>query len=82
MAFCWRANDGSTLNVGLVACDFKWIRTSIAKQPIFVIFQGNPVPLSPLDPRMFKVLIGPAIEILIFLVLAMVWCDYGISWSY
>ena len=39
MAFCWWADDGPTLNAGLVAL---WIWTSIAKQPyIFVIFQGG-----------------------------------------
>ena len=39
MAFCWQADDGPTLNTGLV---FQGIRTSIAKKPyIFVIFQGG-----------------------------------------
>ena len=42
MAFCWRANDGATLNAGLVALRFQGTRTSIAKKPfIFVIFQGG-----------------------------------------
>ena len=31
MAFRWRADDGTTLKAGLVDCDFKVIRTSIAK---------------------------------------------------
>ena len=54
----WRADDGPTLNVGLVRSFviFKGIKTSIAKKPfIFVIFQGGPDPLSPPpppDPRM------------------------------
>ena len=49
MVFRWRADDGSTLNAGLVAFQGFW--TSIAKKPyIFVIFQrgGGPDPLSPL----------------------------------
>ena len=56
MAFHWRADDGPTLNAGLVAAIFQGIRTSIARKPyIFVIFQGGggfgpPVP--PLDPHM------------------------------
>ena len=50
MAFRWRADDGPTLNAGLIAAIFQGIRTSIiAKKPyIFVIFQGGgsgpPVP--------------------------------------
>ena len=49
MAFRWRANDGPTLNPGLVAAIFQGIRTCIARNPyIFVIFQGGPDPLSPL----------------------------------
>ena len=41
MPFRWRADDGQTLNAGLVVCDFQGIRTNIAKEPyIFVIFQG------------------------------------------
>ena len=51
MAFCWRANDGPTLNAGLVAAIFfQGIQTSIAKKPNnFEIFQGGwgPDPLSP-----------------------------------
>ena len=49
MAFRWRADNGPTLNAGLVAaCDFKGIRTSIAKNIfyifyILVIFQGGGV---------------------------------------
>ena len=42
MAFRRRADDGQTLNAGLVVCDFQGIRTSIPKKPyIFVIFQGG-----------------------------------------
>ena len=54
MAFRWRADDGPTLNAGLVP--FQEILTSIAKIPyIFVIFQrgdrsGSPAPH--LDPPM------------------------------
>ena len=28
-----RADDGPTLNAGMVACDFQGIQTSIAKKP-------------------------------------------------
>ena len=36
------AEDGPTLNAGLVVCDFKGIRTSIAKEPYnFVIFPSG-----------------------------------------
>ena len=39
MAFRWRADDGSTLNAGLI---LQGIRISIAKKSyIFVIFQGE-----------------------------------------
>ena len=61
MAFHWWADDGPTLNAGLVACDFKEIRTSISREPhIYVIFQGGggldpPAPSPPLDPHMFVV---------------------------
>ena len=59
MAFRWWADDGPTLNAGLVACDFKEIRTSISREPhIYVIFQGGggSGPLAPtLDPHMFVV---------------------------
>ena len=52
MAFRLRADDGPTLNAGLVALlFFQGIWTSIAKKPyIFVIFQrgGCPDPMSPL----------------------------------
>ena len=56
MAFRWRADDGPTLNAGLVAAIFQGIRTYIARKTcIFVIFQGGgsgpPVP-PPLDPHM------------------------------
>ena len=53
MAFRWRADDGPTLNPGLVAAIFQGIRTCVAGKPyIFVIFQGGgPDTLSsPLDP--------------------------------
>ena len=57
MAFRWRADDGPTLNAGLV---FQGLRTSLAKKPyIFVIFQRGPTPCPPpplLDPRMNKLL--------------------------
>ena len=49
MVFRWRADDGPTLNAGLVAAICKGIRTYIARKPyILVIFQrgsGPPVPL-------------------------------------
>ena len=53
MAFRWRADDGPTLNAGLV---FHGIWTSNAKKPyIFVIFQGgHRPPVPPLDPGMSK----------------------------
>ena len=42
MAFRWRADDGPTLNPGLVAAIFQGIRTCVAGKPyIFVIFQGG-----------------------------------------
>ena len=42
MAFRWRADDGQTLNAGLIAVIFQGIRTCIAKNPyILVIFQGG-----------------------------------------
>ena len=48
MTFRWRADDGPTLNAGLVAAIFQGIRTCIARKPyIFVIFQGGPDPLAP-----------------------------------
>ena len=57
MAFRWRADDGPTLNAGLVHCScviFQGIRTSIAKKPYtFVILGGmGPDPCPPLVPRM------------------------------
>ena len=51
MAFRWRADDGPTLNAGLVG--LWW--TIIAKKPyILVIFQGggSEPPVPPLDLRM------------------------------
>ena len=48
MAFRWPADDGPTLNAGLVVCCFQGFQTSIAKKPyIFVIFQGGPDPCPP-----------------------------------
>ena len=54
MAFRWLADDGPTLNAGLVAAIFQGIRTCIARKPyIFVIFQkGSEPPVPPLDPHM------------------------------
>ena len=50
MAFLWHADDGPTLNAGLVAAIFQGIRTCIARKPyIFVKFSGGsgpPVPPS------------------------------------
>ena len=51
MAFCWRADDGPTLDFGLVAAISQGIRTCIARKPFsFVIFQegwsGPPDPPS------------------------------------
>ena len=50
MAFHWWANDGLTLDAGLVT--LKYLRgptASFAKKPYnFVIFQGGQDPLSPL----------------------------------
>ena len=55
MAFRWRADDGPTLNAGLVALLFyRGFGQVLLKKPyIFVTFQrvsGPPVP--PLDPHM------------------------------
>ena len=48
MAFRWRADDGPTLNAGLLAAIFQGIRACIARKPyIFVVFQGGPDPLPP-----------------------------------
>ena len=45
MAFRWRADNGPTLNAGLVAVIFQGVRTSIAKKLyIFDIFQGREGP--------------------------------------
>ena len=42
MAFRWRADDGPTLNAGLVAVIFQGIRTNIIKKHYtFVIFHVN-----------------------------------------
>ena len=58
MVFQRRADDGPTLNAGLLALIFQGFRTSIAKVPyIFVLFSvgggrvRTPCPL-PLDPPM------------------------------
>ena len=37
MAFCWRANNGPTLNAGLVAVIFEGIRTIIAMKAYIVV---------------------------------------------
>ena len=60
MAFCWRDDDGPTLNAGLVVV-LRFLRGSgpvLLENPIFVIFQWGgggkgPDPLSPppLDPH-------------------------------
>ena len=51
MAFCWRANDGPTLNAGLVVLSFlRGSRPVLQRNTIFFkIFQGGgrPDPLSP-----------------------------------
>ena len=58
MAFCWRADDGSTLNADFGSfVVFKRFRNSIDKELYsFVIFQGGGEVLTPadhpLDPRM------------------------------
>ena len=54
MAFRLRADDGPTLNAGLVAVILQGILTSTAKEPyIFVIIQvGSGPPVPPLDPHM------------------------------
>ena len=42
MAFCWRPDDGLTLNFGLVALRFfRGSRPVLLRKPIFVIFQGG-----------------------------------------
>ena len=47
-AFRWRADDGPTLNAGLVAAIFQGTRTCIARKPyIFVIFHGGSGPPGP-----------------------------------
>ena len=44
MAFCWRTDDDPTLNAGLVAAIFEWIRTCNFRKPyISVIFQSGGV---------------------------------------
>ena len=58
MAFRWRADDGPTLNAGMVALRYFRGGGSIAKKPYgFVMFRGGgsgpPAP-PPLDPRMIK----------------------------
>ena len=62
--FCWRADDGPTLNAGLVALWF--IRRSgslLLRNPIiFVIFQGarTPCPHPPLAHGMMQILPQPS----------------------
>ena len=51
IAFCWRPDDGLTLNSGLVALRF--FRGSVPvllRKPIFVIFLGGGGGLDPLSP--------------------------------
>ena len=61
MAFRWRADNGQTLNTGLVAAIFQGIWTCIARKPyIFVIFQGGGGGLDPhlrpdLDLKVMKI---------------------------
>ena len=51
MAFRWRANDGPTLNSGLVTLRlFRVSGPALLRNPIFVIFQGDLDPLSPPPP--------------------------------
>ena len=51
MAFRWHADDGPTLNAGLVAVIFQGTWTCIARKPyIFGIFQGGRDLLSPPPP--------------------------------
>ena len=48
MVFRWRADDGTTMNAGLVALRFfQGIRTSIAKKPSFLIFRVGSNPPAP-----------------------------------
>ena len=48
MAFRWRADDGPTLNAGLVALWFyRGSGPVLLRNPIFIFFQGGPDPLSP-----------------------------------
>ena len=57
MAFCWRADDGATLNAGLVALwFFRGSRPVLLKYPIFSwFFRGVRDPLSPpLDLHMWS----------------------------
>ena len=53
MAFRWRADDGPTLNAGLVALwFFRGSGPVLLKKPwFFVIFQGIQTPCPPLDPH-------------------------------
>ena len=48
-AFRWRADDGPTLNTGLVAAIFQGIRSCIARNPVFgdCLGGGCQDPLSP-----------------------------------
>ena len=41
MAFRWRADDGPTLNAGLVAAIFQGIRTCIARKPYILVILGG-----------------------------------------
>ena len=58
MAFCWRANDGPTLNAGLVALwIFRGSGSVLLRNPIFLwFFKGGANPMSPsLDPCMLGI---------------------------
>ena len=56
MAFYWCANDGPTLNAGLVVfLFFRGFRTVLLRNPLFLQFisrVGVKTPCPPLDPRM------------------------------
>ena len=54
MTFRWRADDGPTLNAGLVAAIFRGSGSVLLENPIFCDFSGGSGPPAlPLDPHMF-----------------------------
>ena len=63
-AFCWRPDDGLTLNSGLEALQFfRAAGPVLLRKPLFVIFQGGSgPPAPPLDTPMpvkkFSVMLG------------------------